>query len=90
MGALLLRGYIQKEPRETPASHEQDRQDEHMAEHAESLLDRSAQRQSPHLEWIIRVTVLNWGPTTRKVGRKEKPHCLGDACMGGGGAIQAR
>lgn len=91
MGALLLGVTSRRNPETTPATHEQDRQDERMAGHAESLLDTSAQSRSPHLEWIIcvlrSVTVLNWDPMTREVGRKEKPYCLGDACMG---AIKAR
>lgn len=87
MGALLLGVTSRRNPETTPATREQDRQDERMAGHAESLLDRSAQSRSPHLEWIIRVlgsvTAHNWDPTTREVSRKEKPYGLGDACMGG-------
>lgn len=82
VGALLLGVTSRRSPERTPATHEKDRQDEPMSGHAESML---LLRVCP-LERIIHVhrsvTVLNWGSTMREVGRKEKSHCLGDACMG--------
>lgn len=86
VGALLLGVTSRRSPERTPATHKQDRHNEPMPGHVESLLDRSAQSRSPPLEWTTRVhgsvTVLNWGPMTREVGRKEKPYCLGNASMG--------
>lgn len=61
------RGYIQMEP---GAAREQDRQDEHMPRHADSLQDTSAHSRSAHSEHIIHmcryVTVLHLGPMMKE------------------------
>lgn len=70
-GCSPPRGYIQMEPGDrTLAAREQDRQDEHMPRHADSLQDTSARSRSAHSEHIIHmrryVTVLHLGPMMKE------------------------
>lgn len=70
-GCSPLRGYIQMEPGDRMSvTREQDRQDEHMPRHADSLQDTSAHSRSAHSEHIIHmrryVTVLHLGPLMKE------------------------
>lgn len=70
-GCSPPRGYIQMESGDrTSAAREQDRQDEHMPRHADSLQDTSAHSRSAHSEYIIHmrryVTVLHLGPMVKE------------------------